>query len=66
MQTLSENEHNFVKKTKNYVKKTEIILRNYIQISPKKGKKKCLLGMCHVGIFCQNLTRYQSKNYSKF
>ena len=38
--------HNFVKqKTMNYLKKTRMILRSYIQISQKKGRKKCLLGM---------------------
>ena len=38
--------HNFVKqKTINYLKKTRMILRGYIQISQKKGRKKCLLGM---------------------
>ena len=38
--------HNFVKKKlKTTFKTTQMILRNYIQISQKKKQKKCLLGM---------------------
>ena len=38
--------HDFVKKSKKYFKKPhQRILRNYILISRRKGKKKCLLGM---------------------
>ena len=37
--------HNFMTKTKNYFKKTQMTLKNYIQISQRKGKKKDLLGM---------------------
>ena len=40
-----KNPHNIVKKTKNYLKNPEMIKRNYILISWKKGKKKCLLRM---------------------
>ena len=61
--------HNFMKKTKNYLLKTQMILRIYVQISQKQGKKKCLLGMCHVAVFYQNLARYHSstlENYSNF
>ena len=43
-----------------------MILRNYIQISQKKVKKKGLL--CHVGVFYQNLgiTTCTLENYSNF
>ena len=38
--------HNFMKKKlKTTSKKVQMILRNYILISQKKGKEKCLLGM---------------------
>ena len=38
--------HSLMKKAKKYIlKKPQMILRNYIQISQKKGKKKNLLGM---------------------
>ena len=38
--------HIFVKKKlKTTLKKPQMILRNYIQISQKKEQKKCLLGM---------------------
>ena len=42
--TLSKKTHNFMRKT-NYLKKTQMILSSYIQISQRKGKKKGLLGM---------------------
>ena len=32
--------HNFVRKTKNYLKNPQMTLRNYIQIYQRKGKKK--------------------------
>ena len=34
-----------MKKTKSYLKKSQMTLRNYIQISQRKGKKKDLLAM---------------------
>ena len=34
-----------MKKTKSYLKKSQMTLRNYIRISQRKGKKKDLLGM---------------------
>ena len=45
--------HNFMWKTKNYLKKPLMALKKYIQIFQRKGKKKDLLGMCL--FFCQNL-----------
>ena len=42
-----------------------MILRSYIQISQEKAKKKCLLGMCYVGLFCKNLARYHSIHFRK-
>ena len=50
--TLSKKPNNFMRKTKNYLKKNKMTLKNYIQIS-QKGKKKSLLGMWL--FFCQNL-----------
>ena len=43
-------------------------LRNYMQISQRKGKKKDLLGIWDMGVFCQNLgiTAYALENYSNF
>ena len=57
--------HNFVRKTKNYLKKSGITLRNYIPISQKKGKKKRSQAC---GCFLQNLgiTAHTLKNYSNF
>ena len=37
--------HNFMRKNKHYLKKLEMTLKRYIQISQRKGKKKGLLGM---------------------
>ena len=37
--------HNVMRKTKNYLKETKMALKNYIQISQRKGKKKSLLGI---------------------
>ena len=34
-----------MKKTKSYLKKSQMTLRNYIHFSQRKGKKKDLLGM---------------------
>ena len=34
-----------MRKTKNYLKETKMTLKNYIQISQRKGKKKSLLGI---------------------
>ena len=49
--------HNFMRTTKNYLKKTEMTLKRYIQISHRKGKKKGLLGMWvfQLDLFCEIL-----------
>ena len=56
--------HNFVRKSKNYLKKPQITLRNYIQISQRKGKKK---GSWACGCFLPiGIISYTLQNYSKF
>ena len=46
MDNIVKKTHNVIRKTKTYLKKKiQMILRNYIQISQRKGKKKDLLGM---------------------
>ena len=59
--------HNFVRETKNYLKKTPNDLENYIQISQRKRKKKSSQAC---GCLCQNLgiTGHTLKleNYSNF
>ena len=45
LRTLSKNHIILSKKLKATFKTTQMILRNYIQISQKKEQKKCLLGM---------------------
>ena len=49
--TSSKKLHNFVRKTKSYLKSPQMTLRNYIQISQRKRKKK---GSWEC-VFCQNL-----------
>ena len=44
----SKKPHYSVRKTKNYLKETQMTLRNYIQISQKKGNKK---GNLDIGVF---------------
>ena len=43
--------HNFLRKTKSYLKNPQMTLRNYIQISQRKRKKKDSWEC----VFCQNL-----------
>ena len=66
LQTLSKK-HNFVKKAKNYLKKPQMVLSNYIRISQKKAKQG-MQSVRYVGVFYQNLsfTAYTSENYSNF
>ena len=49
--------HNFMRKTKNYLKTTEMILKRCIQISQMKGKKTDLLGtwVFQLDLFCEIL-----------
>ena len=66
LQTLSKK-HNFVKKAKNYLKKPQMVLSNYIRISQKKVKQG-MQSVGYVGVFYLNLsfTAYTSENYSNF
>ena len=59
--TSSEKPHNFVRKTKNYLKKHQMTLRSYIQISQRKGKKK---GSWACGCFLPK-SRYHSIYFRK-
>ena len=48
---IKKNPHNFVRKTKSYLKNPQMTLRNYIQISQRKRKKKDSWEC----VFCKNL-----------
>ena len=63
--TLSKKTHNFMRKTKNYLKQTNDNEKLHPDFS-EEGKKEKPAG--HVGVFCQNLgiTVYTLENYSNF
>ena len=56
-----QEKHNFMTKTKNYLKKLQITLRNYIQFSQKKGKET---GSWAYGCFLPK-SRYHSIYFKK-
>ena len=62
----SSKKHNFVRKTENFLKKLQMTLRNYIQISHRRRERRKTAGP--VGVFSQNLgiTAYTLENYSNF
>ena len=57
--------HQFVRKTKNHLKNSQMTWRSYIQISQRKGRRKPAENL---GIFCQNLgiKAYTLESYSNF
>ena len=63
---LSKKPHNFIRKTKSYLKKSPNDLEKLHPDFSEEGKEERPSG--HVGVFCQNLgiTAYTLENYSNF
>ena len=64
--TLSKKTHNFIRKTKSYLKKYPNDLEKLHPDFSEEGKEERPAG--HVGVFCQNLgiIAYTLENYSNF